>query len=157
MTDNFTRTIVIGCDEFGDNIFITIKYEYGKLSISGNSRYTSGQLYLSLRPENIYFPTRPISEIEKLWNIWNIWHLNNIQAGTRKQEKYLRAKIKKLKRVTDTSINEIVRRAGYNNYYDFALDLLDKAGLKSDNGYVYGSQWLKVNVPDSVLKWLRKF
>lgn len=157
MTNDFTKTITIGCDEFCNGIFITIKYEYGKLTIIGHSRHFSGQIYISTRPEDIHSPTRPISEIKKLWNIWDIWHLNNMKAGTKKQEKYLRAKIKELKRVKDASISRLVKEAGYNDYYDFALDLLDKVGLKSDGGYVYGSQWLKVNVPDSILKWLMKF
>lgn len=74
---------------------------------------------------------------EKLYNIWEDWHLNDFHPGTEKQESYL---------------------AKHNNgkipEYKKACKILKAANLYVDEGYAYGSSWLKRELPQYVMEFL---
>ena len=78
--------------------------------------------------------------MKRVHYVWERYHLNDIKAGSPRQEAYL---------------------AGYKdglgiNSLDHTtrVDLLEKAGLEPDhmhNNYLYGSSWLYTPIPDDIL------
>ena len=77
-----------------------------------------------------FFPKSP--EILKLVNIWERWHLNDMNAGTMKQEKTL----------------EKCDSNDYSNRCEF----LKEKGLYEDRGYKFGHSWLCDPIPTKDLK-----
>ncbi len=65
------------------------------------------------------------------------WHLNDMKAGTVAQEAEL----------------EKHEWDHHGSHYDWACVRLDEAGLLIDNGYKYGSAWLKRDLPADVIAW----
>jgi hypothetical protein len=75
--------------------------------------------------------------VQRIVALWERWHLNDMRAGTRAQEEYLRQ-----------------YRPAYlppYSYYDAACVNLTAAKLHPDRDYRYGSQWLYEDVPQEVL------
>lgn len=117
------------CIEYGSDT--------GRLSFSGKGRYGSGQCLDGLlkgKPSADYMSC----EVEALFSTWKRWHLNNMRPGTKKQM----AQIRKWQRLN--------RECSYENICQW----LKEIDLYEDEGYRYGSGWLKEEVPDDVLNWL---
>jgi len=100
---------------------IEIKIKEGRLSICGETCGSAGQCQDSIIPKN--------SAQEKLLEIWNTWHLNDLHAGTERQEKAL----KKIK-----------------GDYSEQVKYLKSINLYDDNGYKYGTGWLKRELPEGI-------
>ena len=77
---------------------------------------------------------------QKLANIWKRWHLNDLRAGTPAQEKALEP-------VKDTFSR--------SNWYDEACRYLASINLYDDNGYRYGSAWLREELPEDVVEYVQ--
>lgn len=148
---NFDKTVCVGttltCNRRHISVYARIKYESGRLSIcgvegtlsSGNALGSCGQISQP-KIEN-YASGWTLEKVSKLWQVWDRWHLNDVRAGSPKQEKFLR---------------EHPVKAVYPDFhYDKASDALKEAGLNPDNGYTYGSAWLTEEVPEGVLSWLK--
>lgn len=112
------------------------------LSISGyaQERTTSdysycGQIYDEVLKEINNLKRVEKSKIKRIIEIWKQYHLNDLKAGTIKQENY----IKELK------------NNGFKYDYSKALEELRKINLDIDNGYKYGSSWLAEVIPDNIL------
>ena len=72
--------------------------------------------------------------------IWQRYHLNDMKAGSPRQEAYL------VGYKDGLGINSLS--------HETRLDLLEKAGLEPDtqhNNYRYGSSWLYAPIPDDIL------
>lgn len=67
----------------------------------------------------------------EILDIWDAWHLNDMHAGTERQEKAL-----KEMGITD---------------FDIACKYLQEKGIYEDEGYRYGSGWLYRPIPRTVL------
>jgi hypothetical protein len=79
----------------------------------------------------------------RLYEVWDRWHLNYMRAGTPAQEKYLREQ------------NEyIVSFGGEPMDYDSCCECLAEKNLLVDNGYRYGSAWLKEDLPQEVIDYV---
>ena len=140
------RTISVGkprTKEFA-KIFMSLeKKEDGKIcfSASGLAVYDSDEIndYVyggqcldkikELHPDN-----KLINEVHELWRKY---HLNDLKAGTLKQEEYL------------ISLGEYIN-------YDWACEELKKVGLYEDDGYRYGSAWLYREIPIEDLKRIKE-
>ena len=76
----------------------------------------------------------------KIYDWWKKYHLNNMHPGTEKQENAL-------------------TNAGYkswaNNYND-CCNYLETIGLLVDDGYEFGTGWLKRDIPNNVLKEMKE-
>lgn len=73
---------------------------------------------------------------QRMVAIWQRWHLNDMRAGSPAQQ----AELKKH------------TFPGYPaNHYEWASDVLTKAGLNPDNGYKYGHAWLREELPADVV------
>ncbi len=102
-----------------------------KLSMCGEiKKYSWGQCNGEFRK---YIVTQR-QNFDRIMEVWEKYHLNDMHAGTPKQEKFVRAYCK-------------------NHSYDYGAicEELKKAGLYEDNGYRYGSGWLYEPIPESVL------
>ena len=78
---------------------------------------------------------------EKIVNWWRKYHLNDMHAGTPKQE-------------------EALNKAGITNWaddYDICRKYLASIGLLYDNGYKFGSAWLKEEIPANDLQDIKAF
>lgn len=80
-----------------------------------------------------------LTDLIKIYEIYIRWNNNDFQAGTPKQEDF---------------VQEWMR--SNNNIYDYqkACDALEKNGLLYDDGYKYGSAWLKEELPIDVIRYL---
>lgn len=106
------------------------------LRITGSCVKGSGQIshLLSECSPHVRFSKNDLVLIQE---IWGNWHLNDMRAGTKKQEDFLRP-YKKAKNLS----------------YDEACEILSKHDLLIDNGYWYGSAWLYEKVPEHLLEYL---
>lgn len=76
----------------------------------------------------------------ELNRVWNRWHLNDMRAGTPEQEK---------------AVRWYLENEGKGVYsYEAIAQFLETNGLLYDDGYKYGSGWLKEEVPLEVIEWL---
>ena len=119
-------------------VYITYESEKERLSIWGKIRGSYGQIKEYLSEEYVYplvgFSSKDIKAIR---GVWDRWHLNDCRGGTPKQEKFIR---------------QWEKTHSYS--YQLACEALEEANLLYDNGYKYGTSWLKEKVPLSVLKYL---
>jgi hypothetical protein len=144
---NFTKTVRIGTTKHGDT-YCAIQFNDGRLSLtgvegpmrSGNAHGSCGQITLNPDAFSEFAPGWDRATLERFISVWETWHLNDMQAGTP-------AQTAELKKHTFP---------GYPvSHYDWARDVLRESGLNPDNGYNYGSAWLRVDVPEDVLAFLR--
>lgn len=70
-------------------------------------------------------------KFKEIHSLWKKYHLNDMHAGTEAQEKALDA----------------VGLTKYASDYRKCCDYLDSIGLLVDNGYKFGTGWLKREIP----------
>lgn len=75
-------------------------------------------------------PPSRLEDFDRLMQIWEDYHLNNLTAGTLRQEE---------------ALGEWKKAHQYN--YNAACEYLEKLNLLTDNGYRYGSGWLCKPIP----------
>lgn len=77
--------------------------------------------------------------------LWETYHLNDLHAGTMKQEGYL---------------EQYSKWHGGNllsaDNYKEACEVLKSAGLFDDNGVKYGQTWVKWELPNDVVNRIKK-
>lgn len=109
---------------------------HGDITIRG--KWVQGGQCLGA-PEFVAWGKRD-KNIADLLEIWKVWHLNYLHAGTEKQEAWLHAH-------------------GYDNWaneYDKTCKALKRAGLLVDDGYEFGTGWLKREIPADVKARIRE-
>lgn len=94
-----------------------------------------GQCFMDMY--NIFKHHRLFVEIVDLWEQY---HLNNLHAGTEKQE---------------SCLNEWKKTLDYEPSYSEQCDYLEAQNLLVDNGYKYGSSWLYRVIPERDLKRIK--
>jgi hypothetical protein len=133
------KVLRIGNKKGVGQVYCKIEYKEGKLSISG---VESPNVYGNCRGGCGQINPVKVDTLAKGWtygklarfnSIWAEWHLNDMKAGTPKQTEALKGK---------------------NLDYDKAVEYLKSINLYEDNGYKYGSAWLKVEVPQDVIDFL---
>jgi hypothetical protein len=139
------------------SVFCCIESDGTRLSItgvegpmsSGNAWGSCGQIVDTIR-EHIaaraleLAPGWSYAKLGYFLQIWDRWHLNDMRAGTPEQMQHLEG-IK-------------AEFPGYPvSHYEWAKERLAEAGLQPDpeTGYSYGSAWLKEDVPEDVLEFLK--
>lgn len=74
-----------------------------------------------------------------IYRLWKLYHLNNMHAGTKKQEEALKQKF-----------------GGVDaNRYDEQCEYLKSINLYNHNGYIFGSGWLKEEIPTDDLQSIK--
>ena len=170
------------------------KYTLGKCDGYGNGRKSclavinwelkdgafsmSAEVWNSLRTDIIrggqcvdevaaYFPHD--MKAARMVAIWRRWHLNNLRAGTPKQEaklKELSSQAEQLLRtqydgdasrhfyddaMTKPNWHSICRLFGFQSYYEWACQQLEDIGILEDAGHKYGTAWLTEELPPAVV------
>ena len=112
------------------------------LSIIGMMGDAAGQIYKDIRRAECFnFRSGWTQEkLDKLLDVWEAYHLNDLQAGTPEQMEILRSWFETVKYPENT--------------YDGQLCQLDKHGMRTHNGHVYGTKWLYLPIPADVLEFL---
>ena len=118
-------------------VFIRYDADKGNLSITGKGRHGSGQIYEYLATDA---PAPGFTKLDccRLKVMWERWHLNDMRAGTPRQEEAVRK----------------WRPTADDPSYQGACNMFESIGLLTDGDYRYGSGWLKEEVPFDVLEWL---
>lgn len=113
--------------------------ETGVLKMTGVGPNGSGQINDCLLDDNAV-PMEGFTShnLLTLYSFWSRWHLNDMRPGTPKQMIEVR---KLYKQNPECS-------------YDDVCEHLKNKGIYIDNGYRYGTRWLKEDVPELVIKWL---
>ncbi len=151
----FSKVVRIGTQPRLGSLFCKIEFrDNGELSITGvegptrngDCKGACGQIDVHAWDFDTYAPGWDAATVERFRAIWDAWHLNGMRAGSPAQRAYLAA-------------HPITDRL---NHFDAACTSLRDAGLHPDasylhNGkpYLYGSAWLRDEVPADVLDWLR--
>lgn len=78
------------------------------------------------------------SKFKQVYEWWKKWHLNDMHAGTEKQEQAL-------------------EDAGVQDDYRKECEYLESIGLLYDNGYKFGTSWLKREIPTEIQEQMRTF
>lgn len=104
--------------------------EQGKavLSIFGEIK---GRAYGQCLDDIKKYAVEKRQNFDEILEVWEAWHLNDVHAGTEKQEQAL-------------------KQMEIDNFDD-ACEFLKEKGLYIDNSYRYGSKWLYRPIPESVL------
>ena len=135
--------------------FITINLEPYRLTNNYNfsaslniyknlSWTTGGQCFEDFYQIISKLPDSPEKNFfNKIYKVWKNYQLNDMHAGTERQEKFLEEYYKKNPDEPHNYNNE-VKILGENNLYE-------------DNGYVFGTDWLRRDIPqdviDEILSW----
>lgn len=139
----------------GYSIYCNIELKNGRLSISGvegplesgNCLGACGQIDMHEWNINKYAPGWSDELVKKFRQVWAKWHLNDFQAGTPEQMKYI----------------EELKSTGWKYDYAEACKELKKVGLYEvpdpregfeGQSYKYGSSWLKKELPIEVIRFL---
>jgi hypothetical protein len=145
------KTILVGKSGKGKNqnveIEVNLNEEKGTLSIVGNvwnhlktDIVCGGQLEEGIKD---YIEKYLISKdkLEEIIAIWKRWHLNDLKAGTPKQEEAIRIWLDK------------------GNKYDYltACEYLKSIKLFNDGGYKYGTGWKTEEIPFRVLETIKSW
>lgn len=77
---------------------------------------------------------------EELYDLWKKYHLNDMHPGTPKQEQALRK----------------AHLTNWANDYTKCCEYLESINLLYDDGYKFGSGWLKEEIPEEDLKRINK-
>ena len=137
----------------GANLYCKIELNDGKLSISGvegplpsgNALGSCGQI--DMHPWNFKKLNKgwTPSLVNKFRKTWSEWHLNDMVAGSPKQELAINA----------------WKLGGANYEYKAACAMLEKLGILEDDSYIYegkpykyGSAWLRKELPNEVISFL---
>lgn len=91
--------------------------------------------------DDIYPHLKNNSKFKKIYDWWKEWHLNDMHAGTEKQESAL----------------EQAGLTGWANNYTECCKYLESIGLLIDDDYVFGTGWLKRVIPSETLLQMKQF
>ena len=101
------------------------------LSICGEIKgLACGQCYEEMKK----YAVEKRQNFDEIIEVWEKYHLNDMRAGTPKQEK---------------AVKEYCKKRSYN--YNDVRKYLESKNLLVDDGYKYGSAWLFEDIPESVL------
>jgi len=123
----------------------------GELSICGEVRFPGGGYSAGQNNDTIaelalecqitkYAPGWDRYKVNKLCLLWDKWHLNHMRAGKPEQHAFMREWFKE--------------HPGYSDYHQQCA-ALENAGLLVVDGYKYGTAWLKEDLPQDVIDWIK--
>lgn len=144
------KKIVVGKVDYenkgtaSNSVEIEYSLKDGRFSASGNIWMSSRKDILSggqnLEEIADMFPDHDL--VQRIVKVWKKWHLNDMKAGSPKQEEFL------------ANLN----LPNNGNFHETAKAKLKDAGLDPDESflhynkpYEYGSAWITIDLPDAVV------
>lgn len=137
------KTVFFAGEKISCTLEITIKEKKSFKSLSIVGTYFTGKKLLKSEKNllgwgQIYDEVKEIIPA-RLYEIWKRWHLNDMRAGTFTQEEILRQ----------------AKASGIEfNDYDDTCNYLQRFDALVDDGYKYGSKWLKEELPQEVVDYV---
>lgn len=132
----YTATVYVNLD---DGIFRASAYlDKGMEEIAG------GQCFETILEEVPALRNNAL--FMEIVSLWKTYHLNNLHAGTMKQEGYLEQYSKW------HGVDDLLKADNYKE----ACEVLKSAGLFDDNGVKYGQTWVKWELPNDVVNRITK-
>ena len=133
-------------------VSVEIRLDDGRLSICGtiwNSRHTDclcgGQCL-----DEIFKYLHENALFREIYGYWKNWHLNDMRAGTRKQENAIREYRKTNPYKTSDTYGE---NCEYLKSIGLLTDnLADDEEFSVREGYKYGSGWVTWRIPEDVIR-----
>ncbi len=114
----------------------------------GDSSYSGGQNLDKIFRD---FPDNKF--VKEICGVWKQYHLNDMIAGSPKQEELIR-----------DVIREEFKRSTESNWYDFVVQRLKDLGRYRDpdhivdgKAYRYGTKWMMIEIPDDVKELIRSW
>lgn len=137
------KTVFYAGEKFSCTLDIEIKDKNSFKSLSIVGTYFTGKKLLKSEKNLLGFGQihNEVQEIipARLYEIWRRWHLNDMRAGTFVQEEILRQA-----KASGVKLND----------YDEACNYLQRFDALVDEGYTYGSGWLKEELPQEVIDYV---
>jgi hypothetical protein len=137
------KTVFYAGEDFSCTLDIEINDKDSFKSLSIRGTYFTGKKLLKSE-KNLLGWGQIHDEVKeiipaRLYEIWKRWHLNDMRAGTFVQEEILRQA-----KVSGIEFND----------YDDACNYLERFDALLDEGYKYGSKWLKEELPQQVIDYI---
>ncbi len=174
MTRAFTKVVRLGRTADAGDVYCKIEYSAeGRLSVTGvegprrngNMRGSAGQIVATLRERGVeHITPAPGWTHDRMCGflrLWDAWHLNDMRAGCEHQrsEGWADRPIDPTKPTRAYGKHFPGQRQDSWNMLVWVWRSEHPEGLLAfpcpTCGYKYGTQWLKQDVPDDVLEWLR--
>jgi|694.fasta_scaffold25991_5 hypothetical protein len=162
MTEYFQKKMTIGtvagyCDQKPRDVTVNIRYECGKLAFDGSvAGIAAGQIVMGLRAYDIVPADGWTTEaIQWLFDMWERWHLNDMRAGTPRQEEVIRRYAVHGGNAYREAPHSYAKTHGYEDAYALHCAWLVIEGLLVDGGYRYGTAWLREEVPQEIVDALQ--
>ena len=137
------KTVFYAGKDFSCTLDIAIKDKNSFKSLSIVGTYFTGKKLLKSEKNMLGFGQihNQVREIipARLYEIWKRWHLNDMRAGTFVQEEILRQA-----KASGVQLND----------YDEACNYLQRFDAYVDEGYKYGTRWLKEELPQEVIDYI---
>lgn len=154
-TLNFGKIDYMGRGRKDCLVTVDVAMAAGKLSICGNvwNNLQTDTIAGGQNRQELFRHLRGNPYFREVNQIWKEWHLNDMHAGTPAQEAVL-AKYEKAdsKEPLGTDFPDKQK-----SHYDWACAVLAKENMLVDNGYKYGSAWLKVELPKEVIDTIHRW
>jgi len=116
--------------------------------------YTGGQILDEL--PKLYSESDKVipPKLKKIIRLWKKYHLNYLKAGTKKQEEWFQNKKNLAKLVAKATEFDLDHsKPSYNKPhsstdYHVIKAVMDEDSILDDRGYIYGTDWLYMPIPD---------
>lgn len=138
------KTVFFAGEKFSCTLEISIKEKKSFKTLSIVGTYFTGKKLLKSE-KNLLGWGQIHDEVKeiiptRLYEIWKRWHLNDMRAGTFVQEEILRQ----------------AKASGveFDNFYIDACEYLQRFDALVDDGYKYGTAWLKEELPQEVIDYV---
>lgn len=137
----------------GCELFCKIELNGKRLSItgvegplpSGNCRGSCGQIDMHEWNFKKLHKGWTLSLVRKFRDVWKRWHLNDMKAGTPKQEQAVKEWLDAGNKYEYQSVRSMLDRLNL---------LIDESYIHNGKPYEYGTAWLVEELPDSVISFL---
>lgn len=165
---NFKRIVRIGYGEYIGQVYVTIEYTEGRLSMTGvegplsngNCKGGCGQIEMGIDASYLQRlnvnPKLSVLKVRRLLGYWRKWHLNDMRAGCQHQRdagwEDVRIDPEELPH-SSANRDEKGILATWVPPDEHIEGLLGRKCVAC--GYKYGTAWLHEDVPEDVLRWLR--
>lgn len=97
------------------------------------------------------------NDFQIIKNIWKRYHLNDLQAGSPRQRKFVEENEDKFSSTNFyDDVCKLLKEVSLYEDEEYMYPYKDKDGNITKKPYRYGSAWLKEEIPQNVIEYIRK-